>query len=526
MSGFFTFGSQGADQFTLPQLPPALGPNGGLLVELPAGALPLAVSIPTPVPVTDNGGSLTVDGSIAILGTVPVSDGGGSLTVDGTVAISGTVPVSDGGGSLTVDGSVSILGTVPVSGTVAISGTVPVSDAGGSLTVDGTVAISGTVPVSDGGGSLTIDDGAGSITVDGTVAISGTVPVSDGGGSLTVDGTVALASERAEDSQHASGHTGLFVLAVRNDTPAVLTSNDGDYSPVSVDSRGRLLVASIATAVPVTDNAGSLTVDGTVAISGTVPVSDGGGSLTVDGSVSITGAVDTELPAAAALSDTIGNPTAPMVGAAGMLWTGAVWVRHPGSVADGALVNLGANNDVHGTVAHDAVDSGNPVKVGGQAVDYAPSSSGERGRAAVGSADRADLALNLRGEQVAAVKPEFDVPTNVAATYNNTTTTTTSAGIDCWPYRQATLAFELTLANTPTDIRIDVEVSLDGTNYAKLMNGPLGSLVYSTAAIGAGIKRAITFPIAAAKIRLVVTATGTSASNTITLANPVIYMRS
>lgn len=37
--------------------------------------------------------------------------------------------------------------------------------------------------------------------------------------------------------------------------------------------------------------------------------------------------VDTELPAAAALDDATANPTAPMVGAAGMVWDGANWER-------------------------------------------------------------------------------------------------------------------------------------------------------------------------------------------------------
>jgi hypothetical protein len=56
--------------------------------------------------------------------------------------------------------------------------------------------------------------------------------------------------------------------------------------------------------------------------------------------------VSTELPAAAALTDNFANPTAPAVGAFGMLWDGATWDRAPGDSTDGALVNLGANNDV------------------------------------------------------------------------------------------------------------------------------------------------------------------------------------
>lgn len=43
-----------------------------------------------------------------------------------------------------------------------------------------------------------------------------------------------------EDSAHVSGSPGAFVLAVRNDTNAAFTSADGDYSPFSVDSVGRV----------------------------------------------------------------------------------------------------------------------------------------------------------------------------------------------------------------------------------------------------------------------------------------------
>ena len=62
--------------------------------------------------------------------------------------------------------------------------------------------------------------------------------------------------------------------------------------------------------------------------------------------VSISGVVDTELPAAAALTDDFANPTAPGVGAFGMLWDGATWDRMKGDATDGVLVNLGTNNDV------------------------------------------------------------------------------------------------------------------------------------------------------------------------------------
>jgi hypothetical protein len=59
--------------------------------------LPVQPQTGAAFPVTDNGGSLTVDGTVAVTGTVGVS----------IVGQTGTVSVGDGGGSLTVDGSVS-----------------------------------------------------------------------------------------------------------------------------------------------------------------------------------------------------------------------------------------------------------------------------------------------------------------------------------------------------------------------------------------------------------------------------------
>jgi hypothetical protein len=71
-------------------------------------------------PVNDNGGALTVDG------TVIVQDGGGSLTVDGAVTIPVPVPVTDNGGALTVDGTVTI------------------QDGGNTITVDGAITATPT----------------------------------------------------------------------------------------------------------------------------------------------------------------------------------------------------------------------------------------------------------------------------------------------------------------------------------------------------------------------------------------------
>lgn len=52
---------------------------------------------------------------------------------------------------------------------------------------------------------------------------------------------------KSEDAAHASGDSGAFVLAVRQDTAAALAGTSGDYAPLEVDSLGRLHVTHSAT---------------------------------------------------------------------------------------------------------------------------------------------------------------------------------------------------------------------------------------------------------------------------------------
>lgn len=49
----------------------------------------------------------------------------------------------------------------------------------------------------------------------------------------------ATSPQKAEDTAHASGAVGTFLLGVRNDTASTtFTSADSDYSPVAVDDTG------------------------------------------------------------------------------------------------------------------------------------------------------------------------------------------------------------------------------------------------------------------------------------------------
>ncbi len=228
-----------------------------------------------------------IDGTVTVTGaggTFPVTDNGGSLTVDGTVAAtqSGTWTVQPGntanttawlvtgtGGTFPVTGPLTdtqlratavpvSLTSTTITGTVAAtqSGTWAVTDGGGSLTVDGTVAISGSVAVTGTFWQATQPVSiASTVTVTGT---GGTFPVTDSGGSLTVDngGTfvvqengAALTSLQlldnivlAEDAAHVSGDPGIQSLAVRNDADTSLAGTTGDYTPLQVDANGYLKV--------------------------------------------------------------------------------------------------------------------------------------------------------------------------------------------------------------------------------------------------------------------------------------------
>lgn len=223
-------------------------------------------------------------------GTTPwvVGDGGGSLTVD------------DGGGSLTVDGTV----TANQGGAPWIT---RVTDGTDNLAISALgqaeVVLSSALPV--GGniiGQVVVLDGGGSITVDGTVsATQGTSP-------WVVSGSVTVASTTANQGNAGSIAQSWFTrLTDGTDVASVTAANQ--------------LEVAVTAALPT----GANTI-GAVNVNGTVPVSDGGGSLTVDGTVAVTQSTSpwvvssAQLPAALVggrLDENVGawlGSTAPTVG--------------------------------------------------------------------------------------------------------------------------------------------------------------------------------------------------------------------
>lgn len=61
-----------------------------------------------------------------------------------------------------------------------------------------------------------------------------------------IPGTGATNLGKAEDAAHSTGHTGVMALAVQKISPAALSDADGDYTPLIVDSNGRLYITLAA----------------------------------------------------------------------------------------------------------------------------------------------------------------------------------------------------------------------------------------------------------------------------------------
>ena len=323
---------------------------------------------------------------------------------------------------------------------------------------------------------------------------------------------VVLASDQSTIPTSISG-----TVTVTDDGSFTLAANSGtDIGDVTVNNAAGASAVNIqdgGNSITIDDGGSSITVDGTVSVSEPVSVDDNGGSLTVDNAaLSVTGGGNES----SALRVTIANDS-----------TGVLSVDDNGSsltIDQATASNL--NAQVVGNVAHDAADSGNPIKIGGKAHDMVPADA-EQGPSDVAENDRADLLVDQKGRVMTGVNCRYNVLTAINTDYDTTSTeTNTSTEIECFQYRQATLYVEITKTGSPTDILFEVEVSMDGTNFAPMVNNALGSFLFSNAAIGSGIEQAYTFPIACQEIRVKATATGLSAGvDEITVANASLYLR-
>jgi len=273
------------------------------------------------------------------------------------------------------------------------------------------------------------------LPIDGSVTVSGTVAVTDNSGSLTVDGTVTA-------NQPASTAYRVIISDGTSDVPLDAAHSDGEANTENhIDVGAKLLVYNgstwdrqrgdatdgilvnlgtnndVTVTGTVTANAGS----GTFAVSGTVTanagtgtfvVGDGGSSLTVDGTVAATQSGTWILGANSGID--IGDVTINNASGAS-----AVNIQDGGnSITVDGTVTVTDGLNIEGDVAHDTVDSGNPVKIGFQAENAVP--------AAVATGDRVNGIADTYGRQlVAHIDPGMQV-------WKAANPTTQQTGADIW----------------------------------------------------------------------------------------------
>lgn len=96
----------------------------------------------------------------------------------------------------------------------------------------------------------------------GKLAANSGVDIGDVDVTTVVPGTGATSLGKAEDAAHASGDTGVAVLARRADVPASSAGTDGDYATVNQDASGRAWVrphCATGTVTSQTDQATNVT---------------------------------------------------------------------------------------------------------------------------------------------------------------------------------------------------------------------------------------------------------------------------
>jgi len=116
----------------------------------------------------------------------------------------------------------------------------------------------------------------------------------DANGELQVD-VLTMPATFAEDTAHTSGNTGAFVLGVRNDSNTAMTSANGDYSPIAVNSAG---------AVAIQDGGNSITVDGGTGVQRTPTIARTSASSSV-----VAGAYSVSFASVGTVNATVGGAT-------------------------------------------------------------------------------------------------------------------------------------------------------------------------------------------------------------------------
>jgi hypothetical protein len=288
------------------------------------GTVAAVTGITNPVAVTDDAGSLTVDAPVGTPVYVRLSDGASAIATL-PVSVAAAVAVTDNGGSLTVDGTVGISGTVTVAGSGTFNTSAAQSGAWAVRNQDGagnalTSATRGSeralsVQVVDAGGAQITTFGGG----------SGGTQYAEGATAATITGTALMWEDAGDTLRSVSAAKPLPVAIISGAGSGGTASNFGSADPAAGTAAGfsdgtnmrearvfdadtgagtQYVLGAVlrksagggsveagtatdplrtdptgSTAQPVTDNAGSLTVDAPVGTPVFVRLSDGASAI-------------------------------------------------------------------------------------------------------------------------------------------------------------------------------------------------------------------------------------------------------
>lgn len=417
-------------------------------------------------------------------GALHISDGGNSITVDGTVSVTG-VSTETTAAAILADTAAMDTNLATLAGAVA----------GTEVQVDIVSGGTGSTQYAEDTVHNTGDTGTMVLGVrnDTLAALAGTdgdyAPVQvNATGALytTVDGTVTVDLGANNDVTVTSGAiTETNSGAILADTASMDTNLGTVAGAVSgtemqVDIVTSALPTGAATSAGQLPDGHNVTIDNASGASA-VNIQDGGNTITVDGTVGVSGTVTVDLGANNDVTVTSGSITA----------------------------DLGANNDVtvQGEVAHDAAASGaDPVIMGARATNSV------EGLTQVANADASYIATDLTGVTLSRphCAPEEHISERISNTNGTSTAFTNFAAAGAGIHNYIT---DITVLNTSaTDGYVDIR---DGTGGSVIWTLPLPATGGATHSFSLPLKgaanTALAFDVSAALTTVYISVNGFSA---------------
>lgn len=445
-------------------------------------------------------GDVTINNGTGV-NAVNIQDGGNTITVDGTV----TANLSATDNAVLDAIAASVAGTLTVgSHAVTNAGTFAVQS-----TLQAGTAYAGKVRLTDG----TTDTDVLDLTNSNPLAVA----LVDGNGDQIT--SIGGGTEYTEDAAAAANPVGKALTLIRDDARGgSLTTADGDNVAARGTNAGELYVKHVD-AIPITDNSGSLTVDGTVAatqsgtwnitnVSGTVSLPTGASTaakqpalgtagtasadvITVQGIASMTpllvdGSAVTQ-PVSGTVSITANSAVniAQMNGVTTTMGNGAsgtgvqrVTIANDSTGVLATVSTVTTVSTLTGSgVAHDGADSGNPHKMGARATNVDIS-------AVSATNDRTDLVATLTGKLI--VQPYSNPENFVSGAITTAMTGTTSTSLIAAPAAG--------LRNYITQVTVSNAHATVGTDMI-LQDGSGGTTLYTIPAAAVYGGAAISFPV-------------------------------